>query len=136
MKGPEHIIELFHGYTYSGHPVAAAAGLASLEAYKEEGIFERVREHEQLFEDLLHACRDLPGVIDVRNLGFMGAVELEPYPGQPGKRGFERMIACYEAGLMTRIAAEVFEFSPPLIATRDDLERIFEIFRTTLRRLG
>ncbi len=89
MKGPEHVIELFHGYTYSGHPVAAAAGIASLEAYKEEGIFERVLEIEGYFEDALHGCRDLPHVIDVRNLGLMGAIELEPLAGQPGKRGFE-----------------------------------------------
>jgi beta-alanine--pyruvate transaminase len=136
MKGPEHVIELFHGYTYSGHPVAAAAGIAALEAYKEEGIFERVRENEGLFEDLLHACRDLPRVRDVRNMGLMGAVELEPLPGQPGKRGFETMIACYEAGLMTRVAMDTFEFSPPLIATRDDLERIFELFSQTVRGMG
>jgi beta-alanine--pyruvate transaminase len=136
MKGPDHVIELFHGYTYSGHPVAAAAGLAALEAYKEEGIFERVRENEPYFEDALHACRDLPGVIDVRNMGLMGAIELEPLPGQPGKRGFERMIACYEAGLMTRVAGDTFEFSPPLIASRSDIDRIFEILSATLRRMG
>ena len=85
MKGPEHVIELFHGYTYSGHPVAAAAGIASLEAYKEEGIFERVREIEGYFEDALHACRDLPHVIDVRNMGLMGAIELEPLAGPAGQ---------------------------------------------------
>ena len=77
MKGPDHMIELFHGYTYSGHPLAAVAGLATLEAYKEEGIFEQVRELEPYFEDALHACRDLPGVKDIRNLGLMGAIELE-----------------------------------------------------------
>jgi len=136
MQGPEHVIELFHGYTYSGHPVAAVAGLAALEAYKEEGIFEHVRENESYFEELLHGCCDLPRVRDIRNLGLMGAVELEPFEGQPGKRGFEAMIACYEAGLMTRIAMDTFEFSPPLIATRDDLDQMFERFRTTLRRLG
>jgi beta-alanine--pyruvate transaminase len=136
MKGPEHVIELFHGYTYSGHPVAAAAGLAAIEAYKEEGIFERVRENEAYFEDLLHGCRDLPRVVDVRNMGFMGAVELEPMAGAPGKRGFEAMIACYEAGLMTRVAADTFEFSPPLIAERSHLDEIFETFRSTLGALG
>jgi beta-alanine--pyruvate transaminase len=136
MKGPEHVIELFHGYTYSGHPVAAAAGLAALEAYKEEGVFERVRENEAYFEDLLHSCRDLPRVIDVRNMGFMGAVELEPMAGAPGKRGFEAMIACYENGLMVRIAADTFEFSPPLIAERSHLDQIFDLFQTTLRGLG
>jgi beta-alanine--pyruvate transaminase len=136
MKGPEHVIELFHGYTYSGHPVAAAAGLAALEAYKEEGVFERVRENEAYFEDLLHSCRDLPRVIDVRNMGFMGAVELEPMAGAPGKRGFDAMIACYENGLMVRIAADTFEFSPPLIAERSHLDQIFDLFQTTLRGLG
>jgi beta-alanine--pyruvate transaminase len=75
-------------------------------------------------------------VIDVRNMGLMGAIELEPLPGQPGKRGFERMIACYEAGLMTRVAGDTFEFSPPLIASRSDIDRIFEILSATLRRMG
>jgi beta-alanine--pyruvate transaminase len=133
MKGPEYMIELFHGYTYSGHPLAAVAGLATLEAYKEEGIFEQVRELEPYFEDQLHACRDLPGVRDIRNLGLMGALELEPYPGQPGKRGFELMIECYERGLMVRMAMETFEFSPPLIATREDLDRIFDTVRAVIR---
>jgi len=133
MKGPEHVIELFHGYTYSGHPVAAAAGIATLEAYKEDGIFERVREIEGYFEDALHACRDLPHVIDVRNMGLMGAIELEPLPGQPGKRGFEAMIACYEAGLMARIAGDTFEFSPPLICERTHIDQIFDTVRTVLR---
>ncbi len=136
MKGPDHVIELFHGYTYSGHPVAAAAGIAALEAYKEEGIFERVREIEGYFEDALHSCRDLPHVIDVRNLGLMGAIELEPMPGAPGKRGFERMVTCYEAGLMVRIAGDTFEFSPPLICERSHIDQIFDIVRTTLRKPG
>ena len=95
MKGPEHVIELFHGYTYSGHPLAAVAGLATLEAYKEEGIFERVRALEPYFEDALHACRDLPHVVDVRNFGLMGAIELEPLPGPAGQarlRADDRML--------------------------------------------
>ena len=133
MKGPEHVIELFHGYTYSGHPLAAVAGLATLEAYKEEGVFERVRENGRYFEDALHACKDLPHVIDVRNFGFMGAIELEPLPGQPGKRGFELMIECYERGLMTRIAADTFEFSPPLIIERAEIDQIFDTISAVLR---
>jgi beta-alanine--pyruvate transaminase len=133
MKGPEHVIELFHGYTYSGHPIAAVAGLATLEAYKEEGVFERVRENERYFEDALHSCRDLPHVIDVRNLGLMGAIELEPLPGQPGKRGFELMIECYERGLMTRMAMDTFEFSPPLVIDRAHIDRIFDTIQAVLR---
>jgi beta-alanine--pyruvate transaminase len=133
MNGPEHVIELFHGYTYSGHPLAAVAGLATLEAYKEEGIFERVRELDSYFEDALHSCRDLPHVIDVRNLGLMGAIELEPLPGQPGKRGFELMIECYERGLMTRMAMDTFEFSPPLICERTHIDQIFDTVGAVLR---
>ena len=133
MTGPEHMIELFHGYTYSGHPLAAAAGLATLEAYKEEDVFAHVREIERYFEDALHGCRDLPHVIDVRNLGLMGAIELEPLPGQPGRRGFELMIACYEQGLMTRIAADTFEFSPPLVIDRGHIDRIFDTVGAVLR---
>jgi beta-alanine--pyruvate transaminase len=127
------MIELFHGYTYSGHPLAAAAGLATLEAYKEEDVFARVREIEPYFEDALHGCRDLPHVIDVRNLGLMGAIELAPLPGQPGKRGFELMIECYERGLMTRIAGETFEFSPPLVIDRGHIDRIFDTLGKVLR---
>jgi beta-alanine--pyruvate transaminase len=133
MKGPEHMIELFHGYTYSGHPLAAVAGLATLEAYKEEGTFERVRALEPYFEDALHACRDLPHVIDVRNFGLMGAIELEPLPGQPGKRGFELMIECYERGLMVRMASDTFEFSPPLIAERSHIDQIFDTVSAVIR---
>ena len=133
MKGPEHVIELFHGYTYSGHPVAAAAGLAALEAYKEEGVFEQVRENEQHFEDRIHACRDLPDVIDCRNIGLMGAVEFSPLEGQPGKRGFELMRACFDAGLMTRVAMDTFEFSPPLVAKKSDLDKMFDLFEKTAR---
>ena len=133
MKGPEHVIELFHGYTYSGHPIAAVAGLATLEAYKEEGVFEQVRENERYFEDALHSCRDLPHVIDVRNLGLMGAIELEPLPGQPGKRGFDLMIECYERGLMTRMAMDTFEFSPPLVIDRAHIDRIFDTIQAVLR---
>jgi beta-alanine--pyruvate transaminase len=133
MKGPEHVIELFHGYTYSGHPLAAVAGLATLEAYKEEGIFERVRALERYFEDALHACRDLPHVVDLRNFGLMGAIELEPLPGQPGKRGFELMIECYERGLMVRMALDTFEFSPPLICERSHIDQIFDTVSSVIR---
>ena len=135
MKGPEHAIELFHGYTYSGHPVACAAGLATLEIYKDEGLFDaRARARAGYWRGrAARRCKGLPHVIDVRNIGLMGAVELEPLPGQPGKRGFEAMIACYEAGLMVRIAGDTFEFSPPLICERSHIDQIFETVSTVLR---
>jgi beta-alanine--pyruvate transaminase len=135
MHGPEHVIELFHGYTYSGHPLAAVAGLATLEAYQEEGIFERVEENAQYFENALHSCRDLPNVIDIRNIGLMGAIELASRPGEPGKRGFELMVECYERGLMTRITAETFAFSPPLICERSHIDQIFETISAVFREM-
>jgi len=122
--GTEHMIELFHGYTYSAHPLAAAAGLATLEAYKDEGVFERVTENSQYFEDALHAQRDLPGVIDIRNIGYMGAIELEPLAGAPGKRTFEIMLACYERGLMARVSGDTVAFSPPLVSERAHLDEM------------
>ena len=114
-------------------PDRRGRGLATLEAYKEEGVFEQVRENERYFEDALHSCRDLPHVVDVRNLGLMGAIELEPLPGQPGKRGFELMIECYERGLMTRMALDTFEFSPPLVIDRAHIDRIFDTVQAVLR---
>ncbi|MGI9433638.1 MAG: aspartate aminotransferase family protein [Geminicoccaceae bacterium] len=122
--GTEHMIELFHGYTYSAHPLAAAAGLATLEAYKEEGVFERVEENVQYFEDALHAQRDLPGVLDIRNIGYMGAIELEPMAGAPGKRIFEIMVECYQRGLMIRVSGDTIAFSPPLISERTHLDEM------------
>jgi len=89
MTGPEQMIELFHGYTYSGHPVACAAGLAALDVYEEEGIFEQVRELEGHFEDAIHSLDDHPKVTDVRNLGLMGGIDLQPREGAPGMRGLE-----------------------------------------------
>ncbi len=120
----EHMIELFHGYTYSAHPLAAAAGLATIEAYREEGVFERVTENAQYFEDALHAHRDLPGLLDIRNIGYMGAFELEPLPGAPGKRTFEIMLECYERGLMVRVSGDTIAFSPPLVSERSDLDKM------------
>ncbi len=122
--GTEHMIELFHGYTYSAHPLAAAAGLATLEAYKDEGVFEKVTENAQYFEDALHAQRGLPGVIDIRNIGYMGAIELEPLAGAPGKRTFEIMIECYERGLMARVSGDTIAFSPPLVSERVHLDEM------------
>ncbi|NJO38450.1 MAG: aspartate aminotransferase family protein [Rhizobiales bacterium] len=124
--GPDnqHMIELFHGYTYSAHPIAAAAGIATLETYREEGIFERVAENARYFEDALHAQRDLPGILDIRNIGYMGALELEPLAGGPGKRTFEIMVACYERGVMIRISGDTIAFSPPLVAERAHLDEM------------
>ena len=98
MTGPEHLIELFHGYTYSGNPIAAAAGLATLETYAEEGLFERAAALAPAWQEAIHSLRDCPHVIDIRNEGLIGAVELEPIPGEPTQRAFQAFLDAYDAG--------------------------------------
>jgi beta-alanine--pyruvate transaminase len=133
MNGPDYMIELFHGYTYSGHPVAAAAGLATMDVYQEEGIFEQARGLEQLFEDLLHSFADHPHVIDVRNFGLMGAVELAPRQGVPGVRGFDVHKHCFwEENLVVRNGMDVLQFSPFLNSDRDEMEQSFAAVRRAL----
>jgi beta-alanine--pyruvate transaminase len=100
MTGPEHLIELFHGYTYSGSPIASAAGLATLETYAEEGLFQRAAEMAPYWEDGLHSLRDCPHVIDIRNMGLIGAVELEPIAGEPTKRAFSAFLKAFEKGVI------------------------------------
>jgi beta-alanine--pyruvate transaminase len=136
MQGPELAIELFHGYTYSGHPVAAAAGLAALAAYREEGIFEQARSLEGHFEDVLHSFTDHPLVKDVRNFGLMGAVELESRPGAPGARGLEVHKKCYwEQDLVLRNGMDTLQFSPFLNSRPDEMTRSFEKIRAVLNQL-
>ncbi len=130
MHGPEHMVELFHGYTYSGHPVAAAAGIATLDVYREEGIFEQSRALEDTFADLLHSFADHDKVIDVRNFGLMGAIELAPRDGAPGARGLEIHKRCFwDEDLVMRNALDVLSFSPFLNSKVDEMERSFEAMR-------
>jgi beta-alanine--pyruvate transaminase len=129
-------IELFHGYTYSGHPLAAAAGLATLDVYRTEGLFERAASLESFWEDAVHSLRGSPNVIDLRNIGIVGAVELEPRPGAPGARGFETFVKCFEAGLLVRSTADTIALSPPLIVERDQITHMFEVLRAVLRNVA
>jgi beta-alanine--pyruvate transaminase len=129
-------IELFHGYTYSGHPLAAAAGLATLEVYRSEGLFERGASLESYWEDAVHSLRGLPNVIDLRNIGLVGAVELEPRPGAAGARGFETFLKCFEAGVLVRCTADTIALSPPLIVEREQIDRIFEVLGAALRSVA
>jgi len=131
MQGPEGI-ELFHGYTYSGHPLACAAGLGTLDTYEAEGLLTRAQSLEKHFEDGLHSLRGSHHVIDVRNLGLMGAIELEPRPGQPGARAYEAFLKAFEAGVLVRWTGDVLAFSPPLIVEKPQIDRIFETVRTAL----
>ncbi|MEM8986172.1 MAG: aspartate aminotransferase family protein [Pseudomonadota bacterium] len=133
VQGPPHMVELFHGYTYSGHPVAAAAGLATLDAYDEEGSFEQARALEPQFEEAIHSLSDHPKVIDVRNVGLMGAVEIAPGGDGPGARGLAAHKHCFwEEDLVIRNGADILQFSPFLNAEPDDLFSTFEKVRRAL----
>jgi beta-alanine--pyruvate transaminase len=129
-------IELFHGYTYSGHPLATAAGLATLELYATEGLFERARALAPVWEEAVHALRGLPHVIDLRNLGLMAALELEPRLGAPGARGFDLFLDCFEHGALVRATGDVIAFSPPLIIERGQIAELFGLVADALRRLA
>ncbi|CAN5125034.1 aspartate aminotransferase family protein [soil metagenome] len=136
MQAPEASIELFHGYTYSGHPVACAAGLAALDIYEEEGLFTRAGEIGGYFEDAVHSLADLPHVIDIRNLGLVGAVQLEPIPDQPTKRAFSVFVKCFEHGVMIRTTADTLAMSPPLIAEKSHIDELFGTVGDILRELA
>ena len=136
MTGPEWMAELFHGYTYSAHPLAIAAGLATLEVYKTDGLFERSREMESYFEEGLHSLRDAPRVLDIRNFGLMGAIDLEGEPGKPGKFGYDVFVRCYQKGLYVRMSGDSLAFSPPLIVERQHIDQTFETVREVLTELG
>ena len=131
MDAPEGI-ELFHGYTYSGHPLACAAGIATLDTYADEGLLTRAQALEKQFEDRIHALKGERHVIDARNLGLMGAVELEPRPGKPGARAYEAFLKVFEAGVLVRYTGDTLAFSPPLIVEPAQIDRIFETVRQAL----
>ena len=118
-------IELFHGYTYSAHPVACAAALATLEVYKEEGLFERANELAPYWEQALHSLEGSPNVIDIRNIGLMGAVELSSRPGKPGHRAYDIMLEGFrEHDIMLRITGDTIALAPPLIVTKSQIDEI------------
>jgi beta-alanine--pyruvate transaminase len=126
MQGPDNLIELFHGYTYSGHPLACAAALATLDTYAEEGLFEKAIELESYWADAIHALRDLPNVLDIRNIGLIGAIELAPRPGAPGARAYDVFTRCFHReNLLIRVTGDVIALSPPLILDRGHIDRIF-----------
>ncbi len=136
MQGPENAIELFHGYTYSGHPVAAAAGLATLDIYQEEGLFERTKELAPYWEQALHSLKGLPHVIDIRNIGLIGAVELEGIPGKPTARVFEAFLQCFEKGLLIRTTGDIIALSPPLIISKQQIDEIFGTLAGVIKSLA
>ena len=124
MQGPEHIIELFHGYTYSGNPISCAAAIATLDTYAEEGLLTRAASLETYWQEAIHSLADHPHVIDIRNMGLIGAVELNPIEGQPGKRAFDVFIKAFEAGILIRVTGDIIAMSPPLIITEAQIDHL------------
>ena len=126
MKGPENAIELFHGYTYSGHPVAAAAALACLDIYEKEKLFEHSKAISTHFEDAAHGLANCANVKDVRNYGLMAAIELNSGPSGVGTRAFEVFNKCFfEKDILVRVTGDVIALSPPLIASEQEITRLF-----------
>jgi len=135
MDGPEGAIELFHGYTYSGHPVACAASLATLDTYQEEQLFQRAADLAPYWEDAVHSLKGARHVIDLRNLGLIAGIELEPLPGQPTKRAFDAFLKCYERGVMIRTTGDIIALSPPLIIEKAEIDRLFTTIREVLETI-
>ncbi len=136
MIGPEDMIEFFHGYTYSGNPIACAAGLATFDTYRDEGLFERSAELSTYWADALHSLKGLPHVIDIRNIGMMGAIELESIPGEPTKRAFTAFLDAYEKGCLTRTTGDIIALSPPLIIKKAEIDQLFETLTVVLKNLN
>jgi beta-alanine--pyruvate transaminase len=132
MQGPDGI-ELYHGYTYSAHPVACAAGLATLGIYEREGLLTRAATLSRQWEEGAHALKGLPHVIDVRNYGLILGLELEPQAGKPGARAFEVFVKCFERGLLIRQTADILALSPPLIVTPAQIDQMFGTLSEVLR---
>jgi beta-alanine--pyruvate transaminase len=136
MTGPEHLIEFFHGYTYSAHPLACAAGIATLDTYADDDLLTRAARMQDEFAKALHSLRDEPNVIDVRNIGLVGGIELKPLDGQPAKRAFNVFLDCWDKGLLIRTTGDTIALSPPLIIESSHIERIIDTLRGALRRAG
>ncbi len=133
MTGPEHLIEFFHGYTYSGNPIACAAGLATLETYKEDDLLTRGAELAPYWEEALHSLKGLPHVIDVRNIGLIGAIELESIPGSPTKRAFSTFIEAFNRGILIRTTGDIIALSPPLIISKAEIDTLIGTLADVLK---
>jgi beta-alanine--pyruvate transaminase len=132
---PENAIEFFHGHTYSGHPVACAASMATLDIYEEEGLFARAKSLASYWEEAIHSLKGLPHLIDIRNLGLVAAVEFEPIPGQPNARAMDCLQRCFDKGLLVRVAGDIIALSPPLIITKEQIDQLVDIFARVLKEL-
>ena len=131
--GPEYMVEFPHGYTYSGHPLACAAALAALDLFEREGFDRQVAEKAGFFEDCIHGLANHPHVTDVRNLGFAGALTLEPYPGEPARRPYEVAMYCWQRGLYLRYGGDTVQFGPAFVMDKSDIAEMFNIVGDALR---
>jgi beta-alanine--pyruvate transaminase len=131
----ENAIEFFHGYTYSGHPLAAAAACATLDLYKKENLFERAKEIAPYFEQAVHSLKGAPHVIDVRNMGLVAGVELEPYAGKPSAKAYEVFTRCYQKGILVRYTGDILAFSPPLIIEKKEIDQLFGVLADVLKTI-
>ena len=132
MQGPDGI-ELFHGYTYSGHPVAAAAAIATLDIYENEQLFERAKKLEGYFEDAIHSLKDLPNIIDIRNIGLVAGVQFSPSAKGIGRRGFSIFEDCFAKGTLVRATADIIAISPPLIINKQEIDQIVNTLSDAIR---
>jgi beta-alanine--pyruvate transaminase len=137
MTGPEHVVELFHGYTYSGHPLAAAAGIATLDIYKDEGLFERAKALEPIFADAMMSLKGQPNVEDIRTIGLLCGIDLAPIAGKPGLRGYEATERMYhDLNIYVRVAGDTLVVAPPLISTERDVAEIRDVIVKVLKAVA
>jgi beta-alanine--pyruvate transaminase len=136
MAGPDNAVELYHGYTYSAHPLACAAALATLDVYQDLDLFGRARNIARVWESAAHALKDCPHVVDIRNIGLLGAIDLRPRDNAPGARGAECANRCYEDGILIRGSGDTLLLSPPLIITEEQIATIFSAVRRALQAIN
>jgi beta-alanine--pyruvate transaminase len=136
MQGPESAIELFHGYTYSAHPVACAAGIATQEIYEREGLLTRGVKLAAQWEDAVHSLRDSPHVIDIRNLGLVAGIELQARKDAPGARGYDVFVKAFEKGVLIRVTGDIIALSPPLIIEPKHIDQLVTTLREILKTVG
>ncbi len=137
MHGPEHVIELFHGYTYSAHPLACAAGLATLDLYRDENLFARAKALEPVFAEAAMTLKSLPGVLDIRTVGLAAGIDLASRPGAAGKRAYEIMDRAFnDIGVLVRVSGETLALSPPLIVSEAQIGEIFEKVGRAIKAVG
>jgi beta-alanine--pyruvate transaminase len=137
MKGPDHVIELFHGYTYSGHPLACAAALATLDVYREEKLFERAKALEPVWADAIHSLRGLPNVLDIRTVGLVAAIDLASRPDAVGQRAFEAMDRAFqEHDLMIRVTGDTLALTPPLVISEDQIGELVDKVGRVIRAVA